>query len=160
MWVGMRMLLPDVSGYPPVNDDMPNGIKRIYGEAAAVANKSPRAAAALLRLALQELCKSLKCEGDNLQKQIERLAESGKVSSDVIKAADIVRLVGNDAVHPNRVGIDIENDPGIVPALFWFINLIAEKAISEPRRTKEEIAKISAAFPAAKKAKLRNGENP
>ena len=154
------MLLPDVSRYPPANEDMPGDVQKIYGEAAAVANKSSRAAAALLRLALQELCKSLKCEGDNLQKQIERLAESGKVSSDVIKAADIVRLVGNDAVHPNRVGIDIENDPGIVPVLFWFINLIAEKLISEPKRTKEAIAKISAAFPASKKTKPQNGEKP
>ena len=154
------MFLPDVSGYPPANNDMPGDVKKIYGEAAAVANKSPRAAAALLRLALQELCKSLKCEGDNLQKQIERLAESKKVSSDVIQAADIVRLVGNDALHPDRVGVDIENDPGIVPALFWFINLIAEKAISEPKRTKEEIEKISAAFPASKKTKPQNGEKP
>ena len=155
-----KMLFPDVNAYEPASDDMPSDVKDIYDEAAAIANKSPRAAAALLRLALQKLCKSLKCEGDNLREQIERLAESGQVSSDVIQAADIVRLVGNDAVHPDRVGVDIENDSGVVPVLFQFINLIAEKAISEPKRTKEAIAKLSAAFPDSKKTKPQNGEKP
>ena len=155
------MLFPDVSQYEPANDDMPDNVKRIYDEAAAVANKSPRAAAALLRLALQELCKSLKCKGDNLQKQIERLAESTPVSSDVIKAANIVRLVGNDAVHPDRVGdVDIENAPDVVNALFEFINWVAKEAISDPKVRGEKIAKISAAFPASKKTKPQNGENP
>ena len=160
-WLDGKMLFPDFGGYPPPNNDMPDNVKDIYREAAAIANKSPRAAAALLRLVLQELCKTLGCKGDNLRKQIERLAESTPVSSDVIKAANIVRLVGNDAVHPDRVGVDIENDSGVVPALFYFINLITEKAISEPKRMEETIGKISAAISDSQKNKTpQNGENP
>ncbi len=43
----------------PPNEDLNDGIKRLYNEAAEIKDKSPRAAAALLRLALQELCKQL-----------------------------------------------------------------------------------------------------
>ena len=160
LWLDGKMLFPDFGGYPPPNNDMPDNVKGIYREAAAIANKSPRAAAALLRLVLQELCKTLGCKGDNLRKQIERLAESGKVSSDVIKAADIVRLVGNDAVHPDRVGVDIENAPDVAKALFEFINWVAKEAISDPKARREKIAKLSAPFPNSKKIKPQNGEKP
>ena len=160
LWVNGKMLLPDVNSYPPANEDMPNDVKEIYGEAAAVANKSPRAAAALLRLALQELCKELDSPSKNLHEQINHLVKSQKLPSIVIEAMDVVRLVGNDAVHPDRVGVDIESDSGVVPALFRFINLITEKAISEPNRMKAEIGAISATFPESKRIKPQNGENP
>ena len=154
VWVNGEMLFPDVNEYPPANDDMPDDIKKIYDEAGIIANESSRAAAALLRLVLQELCKTLGCEGDNLRKQIERLAESKKVSPDVIQAADIVRLVGNDALHPDRVGdVDIENAPDLVADLFEFVNWVAKEGISDPKMRGEKIARFSAAFPASKKIK-------
>ena len=154
------MLLPDVSGYPPANEDMPDGIKRIYGEAAVVANKSPRAAAALLRLALQEFCKLQGCSEGNLIEQIKCLETKKGLPARVVKAMDALRLTGNDAVHPDKVGIDIATTPDIVPKLFRLINLIAEKVISEPKRLDEEIEQIGGAFPENKKIKPQNGENP
>ena len=156
-----EMLFPVVNEYPPANDDMPDYIKKIYDEAGVIAKESPRAAAALLRLALQELCKTLECEGDNLRKQIERLAESKKVSSDVIQAADMVRLVGNDALHPDRVGdVDLENATDVVEDLFEFVNWVVKEGISDPKVRGKKIARFSVAFPESKKIKPQNGEKP
>ena len=154
------MLLPDVSGYPSANDDMPGGVKKIYGEAAAVANKSPRAAAALLRLALQELCKSQGCSEGSLIEQIKCLETKKGLPARVVKAMDALRLTGNDAVHPDKVGIDIAKTPDIVPKLFRFINLITEKVISEPKRLDKDLEEIGEGVPDSKKIKPQNGENP
>src|SRR5262249_10332318 len=45
-----------VAGVPPANDDLNPEIKQIYAEAAAIISTSPRGAAALLRLGVQQLC--------------------------------------------------------------------------------------------------------
>jgi hypothetical protein len=53
------MVNPDTGTAPQPNTDLPESMKRIYTEAASISNKSPRGAAALLRLAVQVLCKEL-----------------------------------------------------------------------------------------------------
>ena len=40
-------------------DDMPNSVKGLYNEASLIYNKSPRAACALLRFAVERLCNEL-----------------------------------------------------------------------------------------------------
>ena len=160
LWVGRLMLLPAVSWYPPANDDMPGSVKKIYSEAAAVANQSPRAAAALLRLALQEFCKLQGCSEGNLIEQIKCLETKKGLPARVVKAMDALRLTGNDAVHPDKVGIDIAKTPDIIPKLFRFINLITEKVISEPKRLDKDLEEIGEGVPDSKKIKPQNGEKP
>ena len=41
------------------NVDMPESVKQLYNEAGTIYNKSPRAACALLRLAIDRLCNEL-----------------------------------------------------------------------------------------------------
>ena len=60
----------------------------------------------------------------------------------IVEAMDIVRLAGNDSVHPDKVAINLENDADVVPALFRFINLIVEHTISRPKQDNEAINAI------------------
>ncbi len=146
-----NMIFPDVSNSPPPNNNMPKNIKNIYSEAASIANKSPRAAAALMRLALQELCQHLKCEGNTLQKNIDFLVKERRLLPHTVKAMDIVRIIGNEAVHPNSGTIDLQ-DNAKVEKMFELINFIVEKTIDDPKKI-EKIDSTYATLPDSKKRK-------
>lgn len=114
----------------PPNEDLNDVIKRLYNEAAEIKDKSPRAAAALLRLALQELCKQLGGSGKNINDDITELVKKG-LTPHVQKALDSVRIVGNNAVHPGQ--IDFDDNQEIVNALFGIINFIANQTITRQK---------------------------
>jgi hypothetical protein len=130
LWLDDKMLYPDVGGAPQPNADLPESVKVLYLEAAAISAKSPRGAAALLRLAIQVLCKELGGKGDNINTDIALLVGKG-LPERVQQAFDIVRVTGNHAVHPGQIDVD---DPDVVGRLFDLINVIAEYTISMPAR--------------------------
>ncbi|MGU9951442.1 MAG: DUF4145 domain-containing protein [Gammaproteobacteria bacterium WSBS_2016_MAG_OTU1] len=141
------MAFPDVSNFLPPDDNMPPNIKEIYNEATAIANKSPRAATALMRLALQELCKELQCEGKTLQENIDFLVREKRITSSIEKAMDAVRIVGNEAVHPGT--IDLQDNVEMAATMFKLINFIVQQTISVPK----EIESIHDSLPDSKKRK-------
>ena len=49
----------------------------------------------------------------------------------VQQALDIVRVIGNNAVHPGQ--IDLKDDRGTAGKLFDLVNLIADSMISQPK---------------------------
>jgi len=112
------------------NEDLSNEIKKDYLEAANIFNDSARSAAALLRLALQKLCIQLGEKGKNINDDIKSLVAKW-LNSQIQKSLDILRITGNNAVHPWE--INIEEKPELVLKLFELINFIAEKMISEPK---------------------------
>lgn len=130
LWLGSKMLYPDVGRAPQPNPDLPKSVSEIYLEAASISTKSPRGAAALLRLAVQILCKELGEEGKNINKDIAELVKKG-LPERVQQALDIVRVTGNNAVHPGQIDVD---DVEVVGKLFELINVIAEYTISMPQR--------------------------
>jgi hypothetical protein len=124
------MIRPTIISVEKPSNDLPTEVRRDYEEAAQVVQKSPRAAAALLRLAIQKLCASLGGRGDNLNADIATLVENG-LPKKVQQMLDTVRVVGNHAVHPGQINLD--DQPQTAEALFRLVNIIAEKMISEPK---------------------------
>jgi hypothetical protein len=124
------MVWPPVRVGPEPDPALKDEILADFQEARAVALLSPRSAAALLRLALQKLLKQIGQLGKNINADIAALVEQG-LRVDVQKASDIVRLTGNDAVHPGDINA---GDPETVMPLFDLVNFIADDLISRPNR--------------------------
>ena len=129
VWVDDRVIYPPLRYGVEPNQDLPEDIIRDYEEARSIVDLSPRGAAALLRLCIQKICIFLKEPGKNLDDDIASLVKKG-LDSRVQKALDIVRVIGNEAVHPGQ--IDLRDDRGTATELFKLVNLIAEIMISQP----------------------------
>lgn len=124
------MLYPEIGNSPFPNPEMPESVKKLYLEAASIHTKSPRGAAALLRLGIQILCKELGESGKNINKDISNLVKKG-LPELVQQSLDIVRVTGNDAVHPGQIDTD---NPETVGNLFELTNIIVEYMIGLPKK--------------------------
>ena len=130
-----EMIYPDFGSAPLPAEDMPEDVKKDYEEAARIFIKSPRGAAALLRLGLQKLCIHLGEKGKNINDDIRSLVEKGVFSGQVVKVADTLRITGNNAVHPGQ--ISDEDFDRAAAKMFDLINFIVKKAITEPKELDE-----------------------
>ena len=139
IWRRDRLLWPAQTAVPAPNSDLPVKVQDVYNEAGAIVRTSPRGAAALLRLGIQILCKSLGQKGKNINEDIRALVHSG-LDPRVQKALDVVRVVGNHSVHPGV--IDIEDDQATAMRLFGLVNLIADIMITQPKRVNEMYAEL------------------
>jgi hypothetical protein len=128
------MVIPDMEGIPYPNDDLSDEIKKDYMEARSIFSRSTRGASALLRLAIQKLCKQLGEPGKDINTDISNLVKKGLRPS-IQKALDIVRVTGNESVHPGV--LDMTDNQEIALKLFELVNLIADVMISEPKRVDE-----------------------
>lgn len=137
IWLRDRLIWPAQTGSPAPNPDLPTEVQGLYNEAGAIVQTSPRGAAALLRLGIQILCKSLGGQGDNVNEDIKTLVRQG-LDSRVQKALDVVRVVGNHSVHPGQ--IDMADDRATAVHLFGLVNLIADVMITQPKRVNEMYA--------------------
>lgn len=141
----MRVLPRELTGQLPLpNEDMPEICKATYQEAVSVFDASPRAAAGLMRLCLQQLCQELAVQGKTLDEQIATLVKAG-VPKFIQEYMDVCRCVGNSSVHPN-VEIDVNEDPDVAKGLFTAMNIIVENLISIPKRASEAYAALPANF--------------
>lgn len=128
IWMEGKLYYPRVVTAPKPHEEMPEDVERDFGEARLVVNDSPRAAAALLRLAIQRLVNNhLEAEGDRLYDKIGDLVEKGSVSPRIQKALDSVRVIGNNSVHPGEM--DMDDDRETANALFKLTNAIVDETI-------------------------------
>ena len=130
IWIEDKMYFPESGNSPFPNTEMPELVKNLYNEAASISNKSPRGAAALLRLGIQILCKELGEDGNNINTDIGNLVKKG-LPEIVQQSLDIVRVTGNDAVHPGQIDTD---NPETVAQLFELTNVIIEYMIALPKK--------------------------
>ena len=144
LWLMEDMIYPDTGNAPFPNPEMPDKVKNIYIEAASIHLKSPRGAAALLRFGIQILCKELGELGTNINADIASLVKKG-LPEIVQQSLYIVRVTGNDAVHPGQIDTD---NPETVLQLFNLINIIVEYMIALPKK----VSGIYASLPADKVA--------
>lgn len=129
IWNDDDYIYPEIVASEP-NSDMPDSVRTLYNEAALVYNKSPRAACALLRLAVERLCNELG-ETGKIDTMIGNLVKNG-LPAIVQKALDAVRVIGNKAVHPGQIAFDVD-DKSTAETLMKLLNIITERLITEPK---------------------------
>lgn len=134
------MVWPSVSIAPDAHADFPENLRPDYEEARQIYNNSPRASAALLRLCLQKLCMHLGAPGDNINNDIQYLYDEFGLGRRVRDSMDILRVIGNNAVHPGE--INLEDNREISLGLFRIINFIVDKAIAEPAHVDSIFAQL------------------
>lgn len=142
VWKAGKMIDPEPAVGVLPNDEMPEKVLEIYREASSVFPKSPRASAALLRLALQILLETVL--GDDAKKRIVDnigiLQDKKSCSVQLIKAMDIIRHEGNESVHPGEINLNDNEDEARY--LFVLLNMICEEFFSAPKRLEESYSLI------------------
>lgn len=152
IWVRDGIVYPEHDAAILPHEDMPPDVRVDFVEASEIAQKSPRGAAALLRLAIQKLMPHLEEKEDNLNAAIANLVKKG-LDKKVQQALDIVRVTGNNAVHPGE--INLQDDRSTATQLFALLNIIVQATIS----AKAQIEAMYASLPegALKAIEKRDG---
>ncbi|TYO67382.1 DUF4145 domain-containing protein [Bradyrhizobium hipponense] len=134
VWIGDRLIHPVKLTQVEPHEDMPPNIRDDFMEAASIVELSPRGAAALLRLCLQKLMVDLGETGKNINEDIKSLVAKG-LEPEIQKALDVVRVIGNNAVHPGE--LDLTDDKAVATTLLTLINIIVERRIAAKKRIDE-----------------------
>lgn len=134
LWVSDDLIYPEGELQFQPNEEMPSDVLLDFEEAASIIDKSARGAAALLRLAIQRLMPHLGQKGKSLDDDIGELVKQG-LDGRIQKALDVVRVVGNNAVHPGQ--IDLRDNKTTAIELFRLVNLIVEAMIATPKHIEE-----------------------
>lgn len=153
LWKGGRMIYPDSSPAPLPNPDLPEEIKADYEEARTIISRSSRGACALLRLCVQKLCGFLGESGKDINADIAALVKKG-LNPKIQKSLDIVRVIGNEAVHPGQ--IDLRDQPSTAAQLCSLINVIADAMITQPKT----IESLYTALPETKLGQIEKRDKP
>lgn len=125
-WLGDRLAWPVARRGAPAVEAMPADVRELYDEARDVANRSPRAAATLLRVALERLVNDLVEGSQNLNDKIGQLVQLG-LSPRVQRAMDTMRVFGNGGAHAHA--LDLGDTAERADALFRLINIIVQQVI-------------------------------
>lgn len=133
-WFEEKMIIPEDAPVQFAHSDMPKECLTEYNEARSIVSKSPRAAAALVRLAIQKLMVVLGEKGKKIDNDIASLVSKG-LAPEIQKALDYCRVVGNNGVHPGE--IDLNDTPEMAHIMFDMINMIVEERISRPKKIEE-----------------------
>lgn len=147
-WFGDRMIYPPARTGPEAHSDMPAEVLELYREAQAVASVSPRAAAVLLRVALERLMAGVGHEERSLNAAIRAYVAEGGVPTELQQAMDTVRVTGNDAAHPGSLRLD--DTPGGVAALFEIVNELVDRLVG----FKARMSRIYGNLDSAKRAEI------
>jgi hypothetical protein len=139
LWRNKQMIYPNRTTAPIPEKDMPDEVKKDFNEARQTFPVSVRSSAALLRLAIQKLCKHLGYPGKDLNSDIGKMVANG-LSPIVQQAFDAVRIIGNESVHPGQ--IDLRDDLDTALQLFHLVNVIVEEMITKPHRVNEIYSKL------------------
>lgn len=149
IWLHGSLVYPDplsarVAVAHAPHEEMPADAADLFREAVAVLPFSRRAAAALCRASMERLVKILDPDSPRRAKLDERLVRlEGRVSTSTIDLLNVLRHVGNTALHGEQDGdgsaiiyID-EDDETIAETFFLVINTLVDELITKPRRAAE-----------------------
>jgi len=139
LWVNEEIIYPKKTTVPPPNEDLDEDIKTLYLEASNILIDSPKGATALLRLALQMLLKQIGKDGKKINDDIKELVSEG-LSPTIQQALDLLRVIGNNAVHPGQINLD--DNAEIAQKLFSILNFIADELITKPKELEKLYADL------------------
>lgn len=141
IWHNDSLVYPEACPVEEANEDMPQEVGSIYGEASQVFTRSPRASAALLRLALQMLLQEIlgSESSGRIFNDIGLLGDRG-VRPQIIKVMDVLRYNGNESVHPGEINLADNRDDALL--LFTILNMIAEEFFTMDARLDELYQRI------------------
>ena len=140
MWKNKKMIYPSSGTVPMPDPLLPQNIQKDYLEARSIVITSPRSACVLLRYCVEEICKDKKAQGNTLDTKIKDLLKHD-LDGDLRKSLDVVRLIGNDAVH-NTKHLQIADNEKIATKLFLIINYIASNLYRLPNMISELTDKV------------------
>ena len=147
IWIRNKLIDPDSTPAPMPHVDMPPNCRDDFLEARSIISRSPRGAAALLRLVVQKLMPHLGEKGKDIDKDIASLVAKG-LPLEVQQSLDACRVIGNQAVHPGEM--DISDAPEIPAQMCDLINFIVDNRIAQPKK----IQAIFSSIPASKQAAI------
>ncbi|MBC8224374.1 hypothetical protein H8E65_07290, partial [Candidatus Bathyarchaeota archaeon] len=101
LWIDGEMIYPPSADLPLPRVEMPEGVREVYLEARRTLDASPRAASALLRLAIRGLISHLG-ETDDVAENLEYLNRRG-LDEKIQVALRRLRLVGGGAGVPGVI---------------------------------------------------------
>jgi hypothetical protein len=131
VWVDRNIVYPVSHSVVHTHEMMPASVKADFEEAGSIVNLSPRGAAALARLCIQKLMKELGESGKDINADVGALVKKG-LEVEVQQALDVVRVIGNHAVHPGT--IDLKDDKETALTLLGLVNMIVERRIAGPKK--------------------------
>jgi len=136
-----RLVFPKQLSAPHAHPDLPDDCRDDYEEARKVLEDSPRAAAALLRLVTEKLCRWV-CEasapgstkGKKLNDLIGEMVSRGMLPT-LQQVLDTLRVIGNESVHPGTM--DIGDDKETALRLFGLVAIVVEQTVTQPKKIAE-----------------------
>lgn len=142
IWENRNIIYPLESNLPKPHDDMFEDVKNIYEEALLVYKHSPRASAALLRLAIETMIPQLeeyKIKKSNLNTMIGELVKKD-IPLYVQQGLDSIRIYGNEGIHPGEINLNEEQET--VLFLFELINIMIEELITRRKKINSFYSKL------------------
>ena len=115
-----------MSAQPAAAVGMPDTLRPLYDEAAAIADASPASAAALLRLLLRALLQQAGRTGRHLSNDVATIVdEGGQVN--LLRALDAIGLADSESRRPGEV--NLANGHSDAQNLFMFVNLFTDQVL-------------------------------
>jgi hypothetical protein len=139
LWVYDQLVWPRRAGDPEPKLHAPPNVRRECEKATQTLEASPRGAAALLRLAIEKLCKELEVSEESLKDDIAFFVRED-VDARVQKVLDAARIIESNAVRAGQIGLG--DDRATAETLSGLVNLICEKMIMEPRHLQAMYTKL------------------
>ena len=75
----------------------------------------------------------------NIHDDIDTLKER-QLDSSLIRALDIIRITGNESVHPGTIDLNESKEDALY--LFDLLNMICDQCYTQPRRMREMYEKL------------------
>ncbi len=139
-WFQKSLVWPLPEG-TPAHKHMPDCCKRTYTEAQKIAPLSPRAACALLRVALEQLVDYVDPDSSGQKANLATRISKLPGYSSYKELFDACRIIGNKAAHPAEIDFDEENRD--LPALISeLINVIVSIQVSPLIMAKDALQRI------------------